>query len=80
MRSILSLIALVTVAYVAQAQTSNTALSNLYSKVCKGKAYAAVGATPAYTSYEPWEFIKGYALGTQNDITDTKSTCYGQVE
>ncbi len=80
MRSILSLIALVTVAYVAQAQTSVTALNNLYSKVCKGKAYAAVGATPAYTAYEPWEFIKGYALGSQNDISDTKSTCYGQVE
>lgn len=79
MRSILSLIALVTVAYVAQAQTTVTGLRDIYSKFCIGKAYAADGTKPAFTAYEPWEFMKGYALGSQNDISDTKSTCYEQV-
>lgn len=80
MRSILSLIALATVAFVAQGQSTVPALNTLYSNVCLGKAYAAAGSTPAYTAFEPWEFIKGYALGSQSNITDTSSTCYGQVE
>lgn len=78
MRSIISLIAMATVAFVAQGSVVPT-LTTLYSKLCVGKAYAATSTTAAYTAYEPWEFIKGYALGTQIDIDDTKSTCYGQV-
>lgn len=64
MRSILSLIALATVAFVAHGQSTVTALNDLYSKVCIGKAYAASGSNGAYTAYAPWEFIKGYALGS----------------
>jgi len=79
MRSIISLIALSTVAFVVQSQAPLSAKDQFYNKLCVGKAYPAVGSTPAYTAYEPWEFIKGYALGTQSASTDTTSTCYGQV-
>jgi hypothetical protein len=30
-------------------------------------------------NHEPWEFMKGFALGTQVEILNTGSTCYGQV-
>jgi len=78
------LIALSTVAFVVQSQAPPapaplSAKDQFYNKLCVGKAYPAVGSTPAYTAYEPWEFIKGYALGTQSASTDTTSTCYGQV-
>jgi hypothetical protein len=31
-------------------------------------------------AYQPWEFLRGYALGTQTDITSTTTTCYGQID
>jgi hypothetical protein len=79
MRSIISLIALSTVAFLVQSQAPLSAKDQFYNKLCVGKAYPAVGSTPAYTAYEPWEFMLGYALGTQAANTDTSSTCYGQV-
>ncbi len=73
MKSIISLMAVATVAFVAQGAT----LDDLYKKVCVGKAYTENGVTTTY--YQPWEALRGYALGTQADSTDTSSTCYGQV-
>jgi hypothetical protein len=78
MRSITSLIALSSVAFVAQAYSSVGTLNTFYSSICKGINYNNVTGINQ-VNYEPWEFIKGYALGTQIDILDTKSTCYGQV-
>ena len=79
MKSIISLFALASVAFFAQAQT----LEDVYKKVCSGEAYtetAADGTTSTNTYYQPWEALLGYALGTQADSTDVDSTCYGQVE
>ena len=70
MKSILSLIAVSAVAFTAKAD-----LTTLYQYVCAGETYAS-----GTVYYQPWEFLYGFALGTQVDDTDTTSTCYGQVE
>ena len=73
MKSIISLMAVATVAFVAQGAT----LDDLYKNICAGKSYTVNGVTTV--NYQPWEALLGYALGTQADPTDTTSTCYGQV-
>jgi hypothetical protein len=78
MRSITSLIVMSSVAFFAQAYSSVGTLNTFYSGICKGIDYSAVTGSNQ-VNYEPWEFIKGYALGTQVNISDTSSTCYGQV-
>lgn len=66
------------VAFFAQGYSNVGTLNTFYASICKGINYNNVtGATQV--NYEPWEFIKGYNLGTQIDILDTKSTCFGQV-
>jgi hypothetical protein len=78
MKSILSLLAVATVAFVAQGAT----LEDAYKKVCLGKSYTTTVNNVAQTSiyYQPWEALLGFALGTQADPTDTSSTCYKQVD
>lgn len=73
MKSIISLMTVATVAFVAQSAT----LDDLYSKICIGKVYTENGVDVTY--YQPWEALLGYTLGTQANPTDTSSTCYGQV-
>ncbi len=78
MRSITSLLVMSSVAFFAQGYSSVGTLNTFYASICKGINYNNVtGATQV--NYEPWEFIKGYNLGTQIDILDTSSTCFGQV-
>lgn len=75
MKSILSVIALATVVFTAQAVTLPP-LTTIYQYICQGKTYAG-SANP---NYQPWEFIRGYALGTQSDSNSTTTTCYGQID
>lgn len=81
MKSIVSVIALASVAFTTQAVTLPT-LETIYKYVCAGKTYTDSSVSPAvtYTKYQPWEFIRGYALGTQSANTSTTTTCYGQVD
>ena len=83
MKSIVSVIALASVAFTTQAVTLPT-LETIYKYVCAGKSYTqptgVPGVTYTFTAYQPWEFIRGYALGTQSANTSTTTTCYGQVD
>ena len=81
MKSITSLLVFSSVAYIAQSYSTVGTLNDFYAKICKGINYNNVtGITgPNAVNYEPWEFLKGYALGTQVNITDPSSTCYQQV-
>jgi len=81
MKSIISLIALSTIAFTAQAITLPS-LNSIYQNVCAGKSYTkTVNGSPVTTiNYQPWELVRGYALGTQNDISSTTTTCYIQVD
>ena len=56
-----------------------TGLENIYKKMCAGKEYTDAGGA-TYKNYQPWEFIKGYQLGSQIQSDDTTSTCYGETE
>lgn len=78
MKSILSMIALATVAFVANAAT----LTDVYQKICSGETYITNVNNVPQTSiyYQPWEALLGFALGTQADATDSASTCYKQVD
>ncbi len=58
MKSILSTIALMTVAVTVKGIT----LDEIYQKVCNGETYVIDGASG--THYEPWGFLMGYNLGT----------------
>ena len=78
MKTISSILVFSSVPYIAQSFSTVGTLNDFYSKVCTGINYNNVTGINQ-VNYEPWEFIKGYALGTQVDILDTKSTCYGQV-
>jgi hypothetical protein len=74
MKSIISMMAVASIAFVAQ----GASLEDLYKNVCVGKVYTDSNEVTT-TKYQPWEAILGYALGTQADPADTKSTCYSQV-
>jgi hypothetical protein len=76
MRSITSLLVFSSVAFFAQSYSTVGTLNTFYSNFCKGINYNNVTGINK-VNYEPWEFIKGYALGTQVNILDTSSTCYG---
>jgi hypothetical protein len=65
MKSIVSAIVLMSVAFTAQAVPT---LVSLYQKVCAGETYTVNSVSTTY--YEPWEFLLGYALGTQASPTD----------
>ena len=61
-------------------------LDKFYNKFCQGKVHEIVtvaadgSSTTTYeTHFQPWEFLLGYALGTQVYADDETSTCYGQV-
>ncbi len=56
-----------------------TGLENIYKKMCAGKEYTDAGGA-TYKNFQPWEFIKGYQLGSQIQSDDTTSTCYGETE
>jgi hypothetical protein len=77
MKSIISLMAVATIAFVAQC----TPLEDVYKKVCAGTSYTTLVNNVPQTNiyYQPWEALLGFALGTQANPTDTSSTCYGQV-
>lgn len=60
--------------------TIPTGLENIYKKMCAGKKYTDPVTGITSTNYQPWEFIKGYQLGTQITSTDTDSTCYGETK
>jgi len=77
MKSILSLVALSTIAFTTNAYTL-PALNTIYGYITAGKTYTDANGNP-YKAYQPWEFLLGYAMGTQADITSTSTTCYGQV-
>jgi hypothetical protein len=78
MKSITSILVFSSAAYIAQCYSSVGTLNEFYSKYCTGYNYFnTTGNTQI--NYEPWEFMKGFALGTQVEILNTDSTCYGQV-
>ena len=56
-----------------------TGLENIYKKMCAGKEYTDAGGA-TYKNFQPWEFIKGYQLGSQIQSDDTSSTCYSETE
>jgi len=78
MKSIISLMAVASVAFFAKGQTAE----DVYKKICAGQTYSTTdgnGVTTTTISYQPWEALLGYALGTQADPEDDKSTCFGQM-
>jgi hypothetical protein len=79
MKSIISLMAVASVAFFANGQT----LEDVYKKVCAGQTYSTTdgnGVTTTSISYQPWEALLGYALGTQANPLDEESTCFGQMK
>lgn len=76
MKSIVSALVLLSVAFTAQAAPT---LTELYQKVCAGQSYTDAVTSVTTTYFQPWEGLLGYALGTQVALGDKTSTCYGQV-
>ena len=64
MKSIISLMAVASVAFVA-----NATLEDLYKEYCVGEAYTVNGVATTY--YQPWEALLGFALGSQVNKDDT---------
>jgi len=61
-------------------------LDKFYNKFCQGRVHSyttvaddGTSTTTYETHFQPWEFLLGYALGTQVYSEDETSTCYGQV-
>jgi hypothetical protein len=78
MKSIISLMAVASVAFFTNGQT----LEDVYKKVCAGQTYNKTdgnNVTTTTISYQPWEALLGYALGTQASPDDEKSTCFEQM-
>lgn len=62
---------------VALVQCVPTGLNDIYKKMCAGhNYYEADGTTLKYTNHQPWEFMKGYQLGSQIVPTKEDTTCY----
>ncbi len=57
-----------------------TGLENIYKKMCKGTEVTDIQTGIITMNYQPWEFIKGYQLGSQIQSDATTSTCYGETE
>ena len=57
-----------------------TGLENIYKKMCAGKKHTDLQTGTTTMNYQPWEFIKGYQLGSQIQSDDTSSTCYKETE
>lgn len=50
----------------------------IWANVCKSSSYVSSSGTVTY-DVKPYNFLYGYALGTQVDPTSITTTCYTQV-